>query len=167
MPAMATQADSARPVVSAVCKPLAPKKLPQRYDATLRHSLPDRRAGPPPWNHGIMSPTVASYCYLLIAIVAEVIATSTLKLSQSFTRPWPSLVTILGYGIAFYCLSLTLRTMPTGIAYAIWSGLGIVLISLVSWLFFKQSLDLPAVLGLALIIAGVLVINVFSKSIAH
>ncbi|CAM4139192.1 DMT family transporter [Kerstersia similis] len=114
-----------------------------------------------------MSPTVASYCYLLIAIVAEVIATSTLKLSQSFTRPWPSLVTILGYGIAFYCLSLTLRTMPTGIAYAIWSGLGIVLISLVSWLFFKQSLDLPAVLGLALIIAGVLVINVFSKSIAH
>lgn len=139
------------------------------YDAKSATAIPGRHlyAGRPIWNSGIMSPTVASYCYLLIAIIAEVIATSTLKLSQSFTRPWPSLITILGYGIAFYCLSLALRTMPTGIAYAIWSGLGIVLISIVSWLFFKQALDLPAIIGLALIIAGVLVINVFSKSIAH
>lgn len=114
-----------------------------------------------------MSSTTLSYVYLLIAIIAEVIATSLLKASDSFTRPLPTLGTIIGYAIAFYCLSLTLRTMPTGIAYAIWSGLGIVLISLVSWALFKQSLDLPAILGLGLIIAGVLVINVFSRSVGH
>ncbi|MEZ3500351.1 multidrug efflux SMR transporter [Pantoea sp. KPR_PJ] len=108
-----------------------------------------------------------SYVYLFIAIVAEVIATSSLKASESFTRLWPSVVTVAGYIIAFYFLTLVLRTMPTGIAYAIWSGVGIVLISAVGWIVFKQKLDLPAMLGLALIIAGVLVVNLFSKTVGH
>lgn len=108
-----------------------------------------------------------TYIYLFIAIVAEVIATSSLKASESFTRLWPSVVTVGGYVIAFYFLTLVLRTMPTGIAYAIWSGVGIVLISAVGWIVFKQKLDLPAMLGLALIIAGVLVVNLFSKTVGH
>jgi small multidrug resistance pump len=107
------------------------------------------------------------YVYLGIAIVCEVIATTFMKQSEGFTRLWPSVVTVLGYVIAFYCLSLTLRTIPTGIAYAIWSGVGIVLISAMAWALHGQKLDLPAVLGLGLIIAGVLVINVFSRSVAH
>jgi len=110
---------------------------------------------------------VASYLYLGIAIVAEVCATSALKASQNFTRLGPSAVTVVGYAIAFYFLSLTLRTMSTGIAYAIWSGVGIVLISAVSWVWFKQALDLPALIGLGLIIAGVVVVNVFSGSVGH
>ena len=108
-----------------------------------------------------------SYVYLFIAIVAEVIATSCLKASESFTRLWPAVATVVGYGIAFYFLTLVLRTMPTGIAYAIWSGVGIVLISVVGWVVFKQKLDLPAILGLGLIIAGVLVVNLFSKTVGH
>lgn len=107
------------------------------------------------------------YVYLGIAIVCEVIATTFMKQSEGFTRLWPSVVTVLGYVIAFYCLSLTLRTIPTGIAYAIWSGVGIVLISAMAWALHGQKLDLPAVLGMGLIIAGVLVINVFSRSVAH
>jgi small multidrug resistance pump len=108
-----------------------------------------------------------NYAYLFIAIVAEVIATSFLKGSDGFTRLWPTLASVAGYVIAFYFLSLTLCTVPTGIAYAIWSGVGIVLISLVSWLWFGQKLDGPAIGGLGLIIAGVVVVNVFSKSVAH
>ncbi|GGG33027.1 DMT family transporter [Chelatococcus composti] len=107
------------------------------------------------------------YLYLLIAIVGEVIATSALKASESFTRPLPALVTVIGYGVAFYCLSLTLRTIPVGIAYAIWSGIGIVLISLVGAVAFRQGLDLPALVGIGLILAGVVVINVFSSSVPH
>lgn len=107
------------------------------------------------------------YLPLAIAIVAEVIATTALKSSESFTRVLPSIITVLGYAIAFYCLSLTLRSIPTGIAYAIWSGVGIVLISLAGWFIHKQSLDLPALIGLALIIAGVIIVNVFSKSAVH
>ncbi len=107
------------------------------------------------------------YLYLLIAIVGEVIATSALKASEGFTRPLPSLVTAVGYGIAFYCLSLTLRTIPVGIAYAIWSGIGIVLISLVGFFAFRQGLDAPALVGIGLILAGVVVINVFSSSVPH
>lgn len=109
----------------------------------------------------------SSYLYLGIAIVAEVIATSALKSSESFTRLWPSLLTLAGYALAFYFLSLTLRSIPVGIAYALWSGVGIVLISLLGWWVHKQTLDLPALLGLGLIIAGVLVINLFSKSVPH
>jgi len=108
-----------------------------------------------------------AYLYLGIAIVAEVIATSALKASEGFTRLGPSLVVLLGYGIAFFFLSLTLRTIPTGIAYAIWSGIGIVLISAVGWVWFKQTLDLPAIIGLGLIILGVVVVQVFSKTVSH
>ena len=107
------------------------------------------------------------YGLLVLAIIAEVVATSFMKLSDGFTRPGPSLVTVAGYAIAFYCLSLTLRSLPTGIVYAIWSGLGIVLITLVAWLFLGQRLDLPAIAGMALIIAGVVVMNVFSSVTPH
>ncbi len=108
-----------------------------------------------------------AYIFLGFAIVAEVIGTTALKASDSFTRPIPSLVTVGCYALSFYLLTFSLRVLPTGIAYAIWSGVGIVLISLVSWLYFKQSLDLAAIAGLALIIAGVLVINLFSRSVGH
>lgn len=108
-----------------------------------------------------------SYVYLGIAIVAEVVGTSALKASDQFTRLWPSVLTVAGYALAFYFLSLTLKTIPTGVAYAIWSGVGIVLISLVGWWLFRQALDWPAVLGMGLIIAGVIVINVFSKTAVH
>ena len=107
------------------------------------------------------------WLYLGIAIVAEIIATSALKSAEGFTRLLPSLVTVAGYAVAFYFLALTLREIPVGIAYAIWSGVGIVLISLVGTLFFKQHLDGPALLGIALILAGVVIMNVFSKSVGH
>lgn len=107
------------------------------------------------------------YLLLAIAIVAEVIGTSFMKSSEGFTRLVPSLVTVLMYGTAFYFLAQTLSSIPTGIAYAIWSGVGIVLISLIGWIVFKQALDAPALIGIDLICAGVVVINVFSKSSAH
>jgi small multidrug resistance pump len=109
----------------------------------------------------------AAYLYLGAAIVAEVIATSLLKTSQGFTRLWPSMATVIGYAISFYCLAQTLGSVPTGVAYAIWSGVGIVLISLIAWGVFGQALDAPALAGMGLIIAGVLVINLFSRSVAH
>ena len=108
-----------------------------------------------------------NFVFLAIAIVAEVVGTSALKASEAFTKPWVAVVSLIAYGIAFYCLALTLKTIPVGIAYAIWSGLGIVLISLVGLIWFRQTLDLPALIGLALIIAGVIVINAFSQSTAH
>jgi small multidrug resistance pump len=105
--------------------------------------------------------------YLAIAIVAEVIATSALKASDGFTRIGPSLFVVVGYAVAFYFLSLTLRTMSVGVAYAIWCGAGIILIALIGWLVLGQKLDLPAILGMALIVAGVAVINLFSSSVRH
>jgi len=108
-----------------------------------------------------------NYLFLLLAIVFETIATSSLKASEQFTKLVPSLITIVGYIAAFYLLSLTLRSIPVGIAYAIWSGIGIVLVTLVGIVMFKQVPDLPAIIGLLLIIAGVVVINVFSKTSAH
>ena len=105
--------------------------------------------------------------YLLIAIVAEVIGTSALKASEGFTRLGPTAVVVVGYGLAFWLLSLTLRTIPVGIAYATWSGLGIVLIAAVGWVAFGQKLDLWAMLGMALIVAGVLIMNLLSTSAAH
>lgn len=102
-----------------------------------------------------------------IAIVSEVIATSALKAAEGFTRPLPSLVVVIGYGIAFYCLSLVLRTLPVGVVYAIWSGAGVALIALAGWLLYGQALDLPAVVGMTLIVAGVIVLNTFSKTVAH
>lgn len=113
-----------------------------------------------------MSPVVV-YLALGVAIVAEVIGTSLLPHTQVFTRPLPTLLMVLMYGLAFYLLAHVIRTMPVGIAYAIWSGLGIVLIAAVNYFVLKQALDLPALLGLGLIIAGVLVINLFSKSVGH
>mgnify|MGYP000922341263 FL=1 len=107
------------------------------------------------------------YLFLAVAIVAEVVATSCLKAAAGFTRPIPSIASVVGYGISFYFLSLTLAAIPTGVAYAIWSGVGIVLISVVGWLVFGQSLDAPAIGGMALIATGVIVINLFSKSAAH
>lgn len=107
------------------------------------------------------------WIFLSIAIVSEVIATSCLKAAEGFTRFWPSLVVVVGYLLAFYLLSLTLKTIPVGVAYAIWSGVGIVLIALSGWLFLGQTLDTPAIIGLSLIVAGVLVINVFSHTVAH
>lgn len=104
-----------------------------------------------------------SYLYLSIAIVCEVIATTALKAADGFTRPVPSLIVVVGYAVAFYCLSLTLRTLPVGIAYAIWSGVGIALISVAGLWLYNQRLDLPALLGMGLILAGVLVINLFSQ----
>lgn len=108
-----------------------------------------------------------SYLYLGIAIVAEVIATSFLRQSAGFTRLVPTLVMATGYGVAFYCLSLALRDIPTGIAYAIWSGVGIVLIALIAWIAQGQRLDAPAMAGIGLIMAGVLVMNLFSKTTGH
>ena len=106
------------------------------------------------------------YLYLGIAVAAEVIATSALKASDGFTRPLPTVVVALGYGIAFYFLSLVLKTVPVGVACASWSGAGIVLIGLIGWLVLKQPLDLPAALGMGLIIAGVAVIQLFSRTAA-
>jgi small multidrug resistance pump len=108
-----------------------------------------------------------NWLFLSIAIVAEVIGTSALKAAVGFTRLGPSLVVIVGYGMSFYFLSLALRGIPVGVAYAVWSGVGIVLISVIGWLAFGQSLDGPAVLGIGLIMAGVIVLNVFSRSPAH
>lgn len=105
--------------------------------------------------------------FLVMAIVLEVIATSALARSQSFTRLWPSVISVVGYAGAFWFLSFPLRHMPTGVVYAIWSGLGIVLITMVAWIWAKQALDLAAILGLALILAGVLVIHLFSRSVSH
>ncbi len=107
-----------------------------------------------------------SYLILFIAIVAEVIATSCLKASEGFTKLIPSLVVIAGYSTAFYCLSLTLKTMSIGIVYAIWSGAGVVLVALIGKIFFQQQLDFAAQVGIGLIIVGVLVINLLSKSVA-
>ena len=108
-----------------------------------------------------------AYLYLAIAIVCEVVATSSLKASKEFTRLWPSVVVVAGYVTSFYFLTLTLRTVPVGIAYAIWSGLGIVLVAIVGILFYKQVLDAPAIIGMGLIVIGVVVINLFSKTVAH
>ncbi|UCG98890.1 MAG: multidrug efflux SMR transporter [Burkholderiales bacterium] len=107
------------------------------------------------------------YLYLAIAIVAEVIGTSALKAAEGFTRLVPSLVVIVGYGAAFYFLSLALKVIPVGIAYAIWSGVGVALITLIGWVLFKQRLDAPALAGLALIVAGVVVIQFFSGAAAR
>jgi small multidrug resistance pump len=107
------------------------------------------------------------YVYLFIAIIGEVIGTSLLKTSDGMSRLWPTCASILAYVVTFFFLSITLRTIPTGIAYAIWSGFGIVLITIIGWVFFKQTLDFAAVCGLGLILAGVLVIQLLSKASAH
>jgi len=107
------------------------------------------------------------WLFLAIAIVCEVLATSALKASAGFTRLWPSIVVVVGYASAFYFLALSLKTIPVAVAYAIWSGVGVVLIALLAWLLFGQALDLPALVGIGLIVAGVVVLNVFSSTVAH
>lgn len=102
--------------------------------------------------------------YLAIAIVSEVMATSALKATEGFSRLIPSVLVVIGYGSAFYFLSLTLRSIPLGVAYAIWSGVGIALVSLVGWLLYRQTIDMAGGVGMAMIVSGVLVINLFSKS---
>lgn len=108
-----------------------------------------------------------AWMMLGLAIVAEVIGTTALKASESFTRLVPSLIVVVGYGVAFYCLSLVLKSVPVGIAYAVWSGLGIVLITAAAWLLYGQRIDAAGLIGMGLIIAGVVVLNVFSKATAH
>ncbi len=108
-----------------------------------------------------------NWLFLLVAIVSEVIATSALKSSEGFSKLWPSVTVVAGYCVAFYFLSLTLRVIPVGIAYAIWAGLGVALIAVAGWLVFGQKLDLPAIIGLVLIVSGVVVMNVFSTSVKH
>lgn len=107
---------------------------------------------------------MSHWILLAIAIVSEIIATSALKASESFTRPWPSMVTIVGYGISFYFLAAALRTLPIGVAYAIWSGVGISLLALIGVIWFGQRLDLPAIVGIGLIVVGVVVLSLFSRT---
>lgn len=108
-----------------------------------------------------------AYFYLAIAIIGEVIATSSLKASEEFTKLVPSVAVVVGYIVAFYFMTLVLRTMPIGITYAIWSGVGIVLVSIIGIAYYKQIPDVPALIGMGLIIAGVLVIHLFSKTVVH
>jgi len=110
---------------------------------------------------------MSQWFFLSVAIISEVVATSALKASNGFTQLWPSLLVIGGYATAFFFLSLTLRTMPVGVAYAIWSGIGIVLVTLIAWLVFGQSLDIPAIIGLTLIIVGVIILQIFSRSVTQ
>lgn len=107
------------------------------------------------------------WVYLAIAIVSEVVATSALKAAEDFTRLGPSVLVIAGYASAFYFLSLTLRTIPLGVAYAIWAGAGVALVALVGRVLYHQSLDAAALIGIALIISGVVVLNFFSKTVSH
>ncbi|MCA6064998.1 SMR family transporter [Thalassolituus marinus] len=107
---------------------------------------------------------MSTYWLLTAAIIAEVIATSALKASDGFSRLWPSVTVVVGYAISFYLLAIVLKTLPVGITYAIWSGVGMVLVAVIGWWFFAQHLDAAAITGIALIMAGVLVINLFSSS---
>lgn len=108
-----------------------------------------------------------SWMFLAIAIFAEVIATSALKASEGFSKPIASTVVVVGYAIAFYFLSLTLKSIPVGVAYAVWSGVGIVLVTIFALFLYGQKLDLPAIVGMAFIITGVVIMNVFSKAVSH
>jgi small multidrug resistance pump len=108
-----------------------------------------------------------NWMYLAIAILSETVATTALKASAGFTKPGPVALVVVGYGLAFYFLSLTLRTIPLGVAYAVWSGVGIVLITAAGWILYEQKLDAAALAGIGLIVAGVLVMNLFSKTAGH
>ena len=108
-----------------------------------------------------------AYLYLAIAIITEVIATSALKASAEFTKLFPSIVVVAGYGVSFYFMTLVIRTIPIGITYAIWSGLGIVLVAIAGAYLYKQIPDIPAIIGMSLIISGVVVSHSFSKTVSH
>ena len=119
------------------------------------------------WRRLFIKEKQMAYLYLTIAIIAEVIATNALKASEEFTKFFPSIIVIIGYGAAIYFLSLVLKVIPVGIAYAIWAGMGIVLVAIVAAISFKQIPDWPAIIGMTMIIMGVVIINVFSKSVSH
>ncbi len=108
-----------------------------------------------------------AYIFLAVAIITEVTATSALKASDGFTKLVPSVLVIVGYGVSFYCLTIVLQAIPIGIAYAVWAGLGIILVAIVGMIHFKQVPDIPAIIGMGLIISGVVVINVLSKVVSH
>jgi small multidrug resistance pump len=108
-----------------------------------------------------------NYLFLALAIICEVIGTTALNTSNQFSKLVPSLITVAGYGLAFYFFSFSLRSIPVGVAYAIWAGVGVVLVALIGVFFFKQRLDFPAIAGMALIIMGVLVMHLFSKTVSH
>lgn len=107
------------------------------------------------------------YLILALAVLAETIGTTALQASQQFTRLGPSVLVVLAYALSFYLLSITLRTMPVGIVYALWSGIGIMLIATIGWVVFGQTLDLPAIIGLAMIVGGIAVIHLFSATTSH
>lgn len=107
------------------------------------------------------------WLYMAGAIFFEIIATSALKSAEGFTRPVPTALVLIGYGVAFYCLSIALKTIPVGIAYAVWSGVGIVAISLIGLFWYRQTIDAAGLVGMGLIVAGVLVINLLSKTAQH
>lgn len=107
------------------------------------------------------------YLYLAIAIAAEVVATTSMKAIDGFSKPLPLILVVGGYAIAFWMLTLVVRTIPVGIAYAIWAGLGIVLVSIAAMFIYQQKLDLPAVLGMVMIVSGVVVIQAFSRVTGH
>ncbi|WP_461535263.1 DMT family transporter [Spongorhabdus nitratireducens] len=107
------------------------------------------------------------WLFLFIAIAGEVVATSSLKAAEGFTKLTPSIIVLAGYSVAFYFLSLALKTIPVGVAYAIWAGLGVVLVALVAWLVLGQKLDLPSMVGMGFIVTGVIILNVFSKTNVH
>lgn len=107
------------------------------------------------------------YFFLFLAIISEVIGTTALTVSNQFTKLAPSIITVVGYGLAFYSFSFSLRAIPVGVAYATWGGVGIVLVTLIGFFYFKQRLDLPALAGIGLIVAGVLVMQLFSKTVSH
>ena len=108
-----------------------------------------------------------SWLLLLVAVVCEVVGTSAIKYSNDFTKVIPSIVVFVGFGMAFYILSMSLKVIPIGMAYAVWSGLGIVLISIIGHFVFNQRLDTPAFIGMGFILAGVLIMQVFSSAVAH
>ena len=108
-----------------------------------------------------------TYVYLVFAVLAETIGTSALQASQQFTRFWPSVLVVVSYSISFYLLAVTLQYMPVGVVYAFWAGLGIVCIAAIGYVVFGQKLDLPAVIGMAMIIGGIVVIQIFSKVAPH
>ncbi len=114
-----------------------------------------------------MPQPIMTYAILLAAIAFEVVGTTLLKQTEQFTRLWPTLLCLLFYAVAIYLLSVSVRTIPVGIAYAIWSGFGIVLVSGISWVIFRQHLDTPALVGLGFIITGIIIVNVFSSSVGH
>ena len=107
------------------------------------------------------------YLYLILAVAFETIGTSALQASQQFSRLWPSVIVVVAYAIAFYLLALTLKYMPVGVVYALWSGLGIIFIAIIGWIVFGQRLDLPAIIGLAMIVGGIAVIQLLSNSTHH